>query len=61
MIGTQAKGTHENSVTLGSYSSSAANNFDQTAKALSSLTIRRQVQQLITMVLLQLKRRSICR
>ncbi|MBS6670165.1 MAG: hypothetical protein KH247_05940 [Haemophilus parainfluenzae] len=36
MIGTQAKGTHENSVTLGSYSSSAANNFDQTAKALSS-------------------------
>ena len=36
VIGTQAKGTHENSVTLGSYSSSAANNFDQTAKALSS-------------------------
>ena len=36
MIGNQAKGTHENSVTLGSYSSSAANDFDQTAKALSS-------------------------
>ena len=36
VIGTQAKGTHENSVTLGSYSSSAANDFDQTAKALSS-------------------------
>ena len=36
VIGTQAKGTHENSVTLGSYSSSAANNFDPTAKALSS-------------------------
>ena len=36
VIGIQAKGTHENSVTLGSYSSSAANNFDQAAKALSS-------------------------
>ena len=36
VIGTQVKGTHENSVTLGSYSSSAANNFDQAAKALSS-------------------------
>lgn len=35
VIGTQAKGTHENSVTLGSYSSSAANDFNQTAKTLS--------------------------
>ena len=36
VIGTQAKGTHENSVTLGSYSSSVANTFDNTAKTLSS-------------------------
>jgi len=36
VIVTQAKGTHENSVTLGSYSSSVANIFDNTAKTLSS-------------------------
>ena len=36
VIATQAKGTHENSVTLGSYSSSVANIFDNTAKTLSS-------------------------